>query len=369
MQTTTERPVRAVGSVGGQGPRSTTRGTTRTATRSTRSTTRGTARTTAVRASLAAGPRPRPARSRAVDVPPVAPTRGVRALLVTFCGLTAAAVLSLAVLAERTAETFAWTIEPAATAGFLGSAYAAGFVLSVLAARSRDWRAVRVPFVTVLVFSWLTTGATAYHLHRLHVVDPGAGPVAEAAAWFWIAVYVVIPVAMTVVLRRQRHVAGPVHRVTPAVPVPRALAVVVVGEGLVLGAAGLALLVRCLSSHVTPAVPGHHAPHGRPAVAAAADPLWPWTLAPLGAGVVAAWLLAFAVAVALCLADGDLARLRIATAAYTTFGAAELLNLLRFREQVAWSTPAAWLLLVVAVAVTATGAAGWLLARRPAASR
>ena len=367
MQTTTERPVRAVGRSGGRGPAAHPAPPHRARSAAARAR-RPPSRPRQVRAPLATGRGPAGALP-AVDLSPVAPTRGVRALLVTFCGLTAAAVLSLAVLADRTAETFAWTIEPAVDRRVprlrvrrgLRAERARGAVAGL--ARGPH------PVVTVLVFTWLTAGATSYHLHRLHVVDPGAGPVAEAAAWFWIAVYVVIPVAMTVVLRRQRHVAGPDHRVTPAVPVPRALAVVLVGEGLVLGAAGLALLVRCLSSHVTPAVPGHHAPHGRPAVAAAADPLWPWTLAPLGAGVVAAWLLAFAVAVALCLADGDLARLRIATAAYTTFGAAELLNLLRFREQVAWSTPAAWLLLVVAVAVTATGAAGWLLARRPTASR
>ena len=300
---------------------------------------------------------------------PVTPTRGVRVLLIAFCCLTAAAVVSLLVRADRTAETFAWTIEPSVSAGFLGSAYAAGFVLSVLAVRSRDWRVVRVPFLTVLVFVWLTAGATFYHLHRLHVQAPGDGPLGQVAAWLWLAVYVAVPVAMTVLLPRQPHVAGWVHGRAPVAPLPRPLTAVLVAQGVVLAVAGAALLVRCLSSHGMPADRGRHGAHGnldvaQAAMATPAEPLWPWTLSPLAAGVIGAWLLAFAVAVGLCVADGDLTRLRIATRAYTAFGALELLNVLRFRDQVAWADPTAWIFVATAVAVTVTGAAGWVLARR-----
>ena len=319
--------------------------------------------------------RPSPAPSRSPGTSAAAPTRGVRLLLTAFCCLTAAAVVSLVVLADRTEVTFAWTIEPTVSAAFLGSGYGAGFVLSVLAVRSRDWWTVRVPFLTVLVFAWITTGATLYHLHRLHMQEPGAGPAADAAAWLWLAVYAVVPVTMTVLLPRQPHLVRRADRGAPAVPLPRPLTVALVAEGLVLAAVGLALVGRSLSSHGlpggsgTPGAHGSHAHaihtgHGAVALAPQADGLWPWTLAPLGAGVTAAWLLAFAVAVGLCVADGDLARLRIATAAYTAFGALELVNLLRFRDELAWSSPAAWAFVAMALAVTATGAAGWLLARR-----
>jgi hypothetical protein len=184
------------------------------------------------------------------------PTRGIRVLLGAFCCLTALAVLSLVVGADRTAETFAWTIDPPVSAAFLGSGYAAGFVLSVLALRSGDWREVRVPYVTVLVFTWITAASTFYHLHRLHVVMPGTGPLAEPAAWLWIGVYVVVPVTMTVLLRRQPGGAVATVGGSPAVPLPHPLRVALIVQGLVLGAAGVALLVRCLSSHGMPGMPG-----------------------------------------------------------------------------------------------------------------
>jgi hypothetical protein len=51
---------------------------------------------------------------------------------------------------------------------------------------------------------------------------------------------------------------------------------------------------------------------------------WPWLLTPLGAQAIGAWLIAFGVATAVVLRDGDLARLRVPAAAYTAFGAFQL---------------------------------------------
>jgi hypothetical protein len=101
----------------------------------------------------------------------------------------------------------------------------------------------------------------------------------------------------------------------------------------------------------------------------AGDALWPWAMGPLGSGAVAAWLLAFAVAVGLCVADGDLARLRIETRAYTVFGALQLVNVLRFGGEVTWSSPSAWVFVLMAAAVTATGTVGWVLSRRVTPAR
>jgi len=269
------------------------------------------------------------------------PTAGVRVLLVAFCCLTAAAVVSLLLLADRTAQTFAWTIQPPVTAAFLGSGYGAGLVLSVLALRVDAWDAVRVPYLTVLVFTWFTAVATFLHLDRMHVITPGEGPVAVPAAWLWLVVYVVIPVGMAVLLPRQRRAA---RTGVPDVPIPRALAVVLAVQGLVLLVVGAALFVD-------------------PTLSAR---LWPWTLTPLTARVVAAWLLAFAIAVGLSVADGDLVRLRIATVAYTAFGLLQAFTVLRFRGEVQWSGTAAPVFVAMVVAVVATGATGWVLSRRGA---
>jgi hypothetical protein len=287
----------------------------------------------------ATAPAPRPAR-------PEAP---VRALLGAFCVLTAAAVVSLVVLAGDTERTFAWTIEPPVTAAFLGSGYGAGLVLSVLSLRSDDWGAVRVPFATVLVFTWLTAVATFVHLDRMHVVTPGEGPVARPAAWLWLAVYVVIPVGMAVLWPRQPHPPrarrggrGAAVRPLPRAPIPRWLTVALLAQGAVLAVVGAALFVA-------------------PSTAAT---LWPWPLTPLTARVVAAWLLAFAVAAVMCVRDGDLARLRIATVAYAAFGLLQGVTAVRFAADVDWGTARAVAWLAMVGVVVATGVTGSLLAGR-----
>ena len=113
--------------------------------------------------------------------------------------------------ASYTDRYFAWTIKPPATAAFLGAAYAAGCVLVVLALRRGTWLALRLPFVTILIFTVITLLATLLHLDRFHFGSDL--PVAQFAAWFWMAVYVVVPLLMIVVLSgssdpRRRSIIG-----------------------------------------------------------------------------------------------------------------------------------------------------------------
>ena len=89
-------------------------------------------------------------------------------------------------------------------------------MLSVLALRPRSWRETWTPLVTVLVFAVPTLVATLLHLDRFHV--HARGPVAVGAAWVWLAVHLVVPVALLVVVLRQARVAdsGPtVQRFSP----------------------------------------------------------------------------------------------------------------------------------------------------------
>lgn len=262
----------------------------------------------------------------------------VRVLLAAFVLLTAAGCTSLLLLAERTDELFAWTIQPPLTAAFLGAGYGAGLVLSFLAVRTPDWHVVRVPFLTVLVFTWLTTAATVVHADRLHMSSPGVGPFATPAAWVWIMVYAVVPPAMTVALVLQRR-AGPGPRTAPLgtrVPLPRLVGVPLAVEGATMGLAGAALLLA-------PARTGW----------------WPWELTPFTARAVAAWLLAFGLAAVLAVRSGDLRALRLSTIAYTVFGLLQLVASARHGTDLTGPRPAvaAWLVLLVAVLLT--GAGGW----------
>jgi hypothetical protein len=271
---------------------------------------------------------------------------GMRTLLGAFAVLTALATGALYVLAENTAETFAWTIEPPLTAAFIGAGYAAGFVLVVLSLRDPVWAHSRVPVLTIFVFVVLTLAATLLHINRMHFDDDFAGLdlLAKGAAWFWLAVYIVIPIAMAVLIVRQERAPG--EDPPPRHPVPVVLRVALALESAVL------LVVGGLI-YIDPTT---------------AEWVWPWAMPPFTARIVAAWLLAFGLATALAAVAGDLRRLRTAAIAYTVFGVLVLLAVARFPSTLDWDQAPAWIFMGMAVAVVLTGAAGWRAAP-PAASR
>ncbi|MFL6128279.1 MAG: hypothetical protein ACJ73E_04350 [Mycobacteriales bacterium] len=264
------------------------------------------------------------------DVRPL--SRGTKVLLCVFVVLTALATNQLFVLSDHTDAWFAWTIRPPLTAAFLGGGYGAGFLMVLLALRSHAWAHARVPVVTVLVFSVLTLAATLLHPDRFHFGAGGA--VARFAAWFWLAVYIVVPVALTLLAVRQQRMPGddPERRQ----PLPIWLAVVLTIQGALMLVVGVVLFVS-------------------PAQAAT---LWPWPLTPLTARVVAAWLVAFGIASVLALVERDLERLEISAVAYTLFGVLELVALARYSDAVRWGSVAATVYLVLLLTVVPTGAYG-----------
>jgi hypothetical protein len=260
----------------------------------------------------------------------------MRALLIAFCVLTALGFGSLYLLAGNTANTFAWTIQPPLTAAFLGAGYGAGFVLSVLSLREDVWVFARLPVYTVLAFVLLSLVPTLVHIDRFHFAAEFAGspPLAKGAAWFWLAIYIGLPVLMApvVVLQERAPGADPPCRC----PVPRGLRVSLVVESAVLVVVGVVLYVR----------------------PATATDIWPWPLTPLTARAVAAWLIAFGATAAVA-AFGDLERLRAGTVAYTVLGGLVLIAVARFSGTLDWGRAVTWLFLATAVAATATGAIGW----------
>lgn len=265
-------------------------------------------------------------------------------MLGVFVALTALATNQLYVLSAHTEDWFAWTIRPPLTAAFLGGGYAAGCLLVLLALRARAWAQARVPVLTVVVFAWLTLLATLLHLDRFHF---GAdGQVARAAAWFWLAVYVVVPAGLTALAVAQQRAPGtdPPRRDPAATWLVTAFA----AQGLLMCAVGAALFVA----------PG------------TADRLWPWPLTPLTARVVAAWLVAFGVAAVLALRERDLDRLASGAAAYTLFGVLQLVAAARYPDPLG-DGPLTVAYLALMVSVVAVGATGTVAAargrRRPAA--
>lgn len=295
-------------------------------------------RETRSRASGGAGPlRSRPAGSDGILL-------ATKATLLAFSGLTMLAFVALFVMAAKTEQYFAWTINPAATAAFLGAAYGAGCVLVILGVRSGHWTRVRTPYLTILIFTVITLVATLRHLDRFHFGSDAV--IARLAAWFWLAVYLLVPVAMmaTLIMQERSRQLDPLRRQ----PLPPQLAVPLAVQGAILSVVGVALFVAPDSARL----------------------IWPWALTPLTARMVAAWLVAFGVASVLILRQANLAEARISAWAYAVLGALELVVAFRYAGTVRWSSPAAWL--YVALAISIVGLAAWALVRRdggPAAAR
>lgn len=265
-------------------------------------------------------------------VPMLRPTR---VLLVGFGALTALAVAALFIRPETTDRFFAWTIQPPLSAAFLGAAYAAGCTLVVLSLRATAWAHARAAIVTILAFTVLTLVATLAHLDRFHFgLSPG---IAWGAAWFWLAVYVVVPVVMVVLLVLQQRTEG-THPARVR-PLPRWLAALLAFQGAVMFVVGLALFVR-------PGLLG----------------AWPWPLAPLTSRAIGAWLISFGIAAGAALVEADLTRLRAPALAYLVFAVAELLVVLRYRTAFDWGAAPAWLYLAFLLLVAGTAVAGVRLA-------
>ncbi len=269
--------------------------------------------------------------------PHVPVLRPMRALLVVFGVLTFLAVAALFVRPETTDQFFAWTIKPPLTAAFLGAAYLAGCTLVVLSLRAAAWAHARASIATILVFTVLTLVATLAHLDRFHL--QAGGTVARAAAWFWLAVYVFVPVVMVALMVQQVRAPG-VHP-ERARPLPRWLAVALLAEGAVMLVVGVVLFAR-------PGLLG----------------AWPWPLTPLTSRAVGAWLVSFGLAAGLAVAEADLTRLRAPAVAYLVFGLAEFVALLRFADSLAWGSAAVWMYVAFLLLVTATAAAGVRLTSR-----
>ena len=262
-----------------------------------------------------------------------------RAVLGTFAVLSTLAVISLFFFSDRTDEWFAWTIAPPVTACFFGACFGSTLVIEVLSLRQRAWAPIRVNALAIFVFSALTLAATLLHLDKFHLTpDRAATTQALVAAWFWLVVYIVVPVALPVLMVLQERAPGadPPDRA----PVPGPLRAVLGLESAVLLVAGVVLF----------------------AVPRAAAPLWPWPLTPLTSQATGAWLIAFGLVSGVSAVAGDLGRQRAATIAYTVLGVLVLVATVRFRGTVQWGEPSAWVFLAMAVAVALTGAAGWWLA-------
>jgi hypothetical protein len=187
-------------------------------------------------------------------------------------GLTRAGVWVLFVLAAlngvflylfpgRADTDYAWPIQPAVNAAFIGAGFLAGTLATGLVLwRATRWRSFSLlpPALWVLATTLLV--ATVIHGDRFKWD--------YLPTWVWTLVYAGVPIAIPVLVARQRRVAAVPAAADPALRVLRVLSGLA-GAGLIAGAAAL---------YVAPVELGEH---------------WLWPLTPLLARAVAAWYALF----------------------------------------------------------------------------
>jgi hypothetical protein len=143
-----------------------------------------------------------------------------------------------------------------------------------------------------------------------------------------------VPPTLIVLLPRQLRAPG--DEPPRSSPVERWLLPIVALQGLVVLVIGVALWVAPSS----------------------ADSLWPWTLTPLTARAVGAWLLALATGLAMTLWERDWGRLRVATPTYVAAPLLQFVALARFSDTVNWSAAGVWAYAALLVSILLLGAFG-----------
>jgi hypothetical protein len=186
-------------------------------------------------------------------------------------GLTRAGVWVLCILAAANgvflyfapglADTeYAWSIKPAVNASFIGAGFLAGTLATGLALRATRWRSFSLLPPALWVLATTLLAATIIHDDRFKWD--------YAPTWVWTFVYGFVPLAIPVLMWRQRRVAEPLPPADPRLRPLRVLS----------GVFGVALLVGAVALYVAPVDVGEE---------------WVWAVTPLLGRAVAAWYALF----------------------------------------------------------------------------
>jgi len=258
----------------------------------------------------------------------------VRWLLVSAALLVFLAGVQLFVFPLRTDRWFAWTIDNPMTAVFLGASYWSAVALELTAARARRWSDARIAVPIVFVFTTATLVVTLVHIDKFHLdgdLDLGT----RAVTWAWIAVYAIVPMLMVAAVVRQRSTSV---RVVDHLALPVPVRIVLAVEAVGLFGLGTALLV---------------APEG-------VDGAWPWSLTPLTARAIGAWLLALGVAAGHACRVDDVRAVRPLAITAVVFGVLQAVALARHGDALDWGSTSAWAYVGALVVVVVPGL--WTLA-------
>jgi hypothetical protein len=252
------------------------------------------------------------------------------ALAVIF--FLADAVQLLLLLPDRTGELFAWAINPQVTSFVLAAAYVAGAYFFIRVVMVDSWHRVAAGFPAVIVFVWGAAGATALHLDRF--IHDGLSFAA------WAAIYAIAPVGLPLLYLARRRAARVVPLADTAMPAR---------ARMLLGGVGGAVVLAALLAFALPQ---------------ATIDVWPWTVTPLTARIVATVMALFgSLWVSVALSGGKTAA-RIPLEAHGLGLGFLLIAALRGSSDIDWTNPLATVLVAGVAAMLLVDAATLARSRR-----
>ncbi|WP_416840194.1 hypothetical protein [Haloferax sp. DFSO52] len=188
-------------------------------------------------------------------------TRWVARIIIPFL---AAAFLVLFGLPARTTELFAWTIRPEMTPIIMGAGYGAGVYFFYRVSTAEEWHTVAPVFLGIATFTWFMAIATVLHwenFNHTHVTFS-----------LWVFLYAITPILIPALWALNRRTDSGELR-AGEIRLPRAVRVLGGLLGLVVTASAVALFVF-------------------PDLMIG---VWPWTVSPLTARILAGWFALFGV--------------------------------------------------------------------------
>jgi hypothetical protein len=206
-------------------------------------------------------------------VPRPLPPAG-RLLALTRAGIWVLFVLALAngaflyLVPSQALTHYAWSIKPPVSAAFIGAGFLAGtLVTGLVLGATKRWRSLQTlpPALWVLATSLLV--ATIVHHGKCKFDYP--------PTWVWVIVYAGVPLAVPILVYRQRRAAESRPAADPTLRTTKLLSAVI----------GALLLAGAIALYAAPVAVGKH---------------WPWLLTPLLGRVVAAWYALFGTMLVSC---------------------------------------------------------------------
>lgn len=188
-------------------------------------------------------------------------TRWVARLIIPFLG---AAFLVLYGLPDQTTTYFAWTIRPEMTPIIMGAGYGAGVYFFYRVSTVREWYTVAPVFLGIAAFTWLMAIATALHWENFNH--------SHFTFYLWVVLYALTPVLIPAIwaLNRER---SPKELVGSEPHLPQVVRVLGGGVGVLLTLGAISLFV------VPDLMIG----------------VWPWSVSPFTARILAGWFALFGV--------------------------------------------------------------------------